>query len=26
LTNIMQFQEVIEVLLMSGGNWRNLQF
>ena len=26
LINVMQFRRVIEVLLISGGNWRNLQF
>jgi len=26
LTNVMQFHEVIEVLLMSTSNWPNLQF
>jgi len=26
LINVVQFQGVIEVLLISGGNWRNLQF
>jgi len=26
LINVVQFQGVIEVLLISEGNWRNLQF